>query len=182
MIWSFEDGNCVAVLAHSPGFEPTSQELFFKTKRAIPSQPVNALALLSGNRLASGSSDSTIKIWKNLDDSKCLALLKGHKAAILALQVFSETILASASVDNTVLIWNLANNQCLQRLTDHANLVVTLKTISGSELVIRSLDSTIKIWYWGDAFGYNRTLANNFIIQRSVQGFPKNSLEFFKIA
>ena len=178
MIWNLDDGKCEATLVHSPGYQPTSQELFFKTKRAIPSKPVNTLALLSDNRLASGSNDSTIKIW-NLDDSTCLAVLKGHSAAILALQVLSETILASASADTSVKIWNLASNQCVQTLVGHTNQVVALRAISGSELASASLDNTIKLWNWSDATCV-RTITD-LTIQQMPEGFAQNALEFLKI-
>ena len=180
MIWSLDDGKCVATLAHSPALQPNGPKACCKKKKIgkVPSQPVTSLALFSMNRLASGSSDSTIKIW-NLDDSTCLTVLKGHKAAILALQVLSETILASASADTTVKIWNLASSQCVQTLVGHTNQVVALRAISDSQLASASLDKTIKVWNVNDVT-CNRTISD-LTIQRMPEGLAQNSLELRKI-
>lgn len=83
---------------------------------------INCLKLLRNRRLASGSGDSSIKLW-DLDNNKCIATLVGHKKAINCLELLKSGHLSSGSDDNTIRIWNLSDNNCLITLEGHLNSI-----------------------------------------------------------
>ena len=66
---------------------------------------VNALAVLDAGRLASSSTDQTVKIW-DVAAARCVATLEEHRDWVFALAVLDAGRLASASADNTVRIWS----------------------------------------------------------------------------
>jgi len=67
-------------------------------------------------RLASASSDNTVKVW-DAASGKCLQTLEGHSDWVTSV-AFShdDKHLASASGDNTVKVWDAASSKCLQTL------------------------------------------------------------------
>jgi len=65
---------------------------------------VDSLAVLPDNKLASGSSDETIKIW-DLISGQCINTLKGHSGSVNSLAVLPDNKLASGSSDKTIKIW-----------------------------------------------------------------------------
>ena len=65
---------------------------------------VEALAVLEGGRLASGSMDRTIKIWE-LATRTCVATLEGHEGGVWSLAELVDGRLASGSNDTTIKIW-----------------------------------------------------------------------------
>ncbi|SCW01724.1 LAFE_0E05864g1_1 [Lachancea fermentati] len=84
------------------------------------SGPVRAVKFISNTRLVSGANDRTLRLWKtknddlknNLDaeeddveDGKTLAILDGHKAPVVALDVSSDRILSGSS-DKTIGFWS----------------------------------------------------------------------------
>ena len=69
-----------------------------------------------GQRLASGSSDMTVRLW-DLERNRTEFLLRGHKGDILALAFRPDgKILASGSVDGTVRLWDVMTGECRQTL------------------------------------------------------------------
>ena len=66
-----------------------------------------SLAVLNGGRLASGSSDKTIKVWE-LATGACVATLEGHEDTVFSLAVLEGGRLASGSFDQTVNVWDSA--------------------------------------------------------------------------
>ena len=61
---------------------------------------------LSNGCFASGSNDSTIKIWERKNENWiCIATLRGHTDTVLSLTILSYNQIASSSSDKTIRIW-----------------------------------------------------------------------------
>ena len=99
-----------------------------------------------GDFLATGSDGSRVRLWKGgaFNPDK---VLEGHTAAINMSAWSSNELLATASDDHTVKIWDIKKGTCLQTLTDHANAVKAVAfSGDGRILASRSWDQTIRIW------------------------------------
>lgn len=108
------------------------------------SAPVVSLAILSNDKLVSGSEDNKIKIW-NLNSNKCIRTLEGHFNCVKSLAVLLDKIV-SASSDKTIRIWNSINGQCIKTLNGHGDSVNVIKFLTKIILVSGSDDRTIKVW------------------------------------
>ena len=97
--------------------------------------------------LATGSYDSTIKIW-DIETGEEIRTLKGHTSGIRCLQ-FDETKLISGSIDRTLKIWNWRTGECITTYYGPTNGVVGLH-FDGGILASGSMDKTIKIWNFAD--------------------------------
>jgi Flp pilus assembly protein TadD len=101
-----------------------------------------------GQRLASASSDQTVKIWETATGKELLAL-KGH-ADVVDSVAFSPDgqRLASASNDQTVKIWDSATGKELFALKDHAGWVWSVAFSPDGRRLASSanMDGTVKIW------------------------------------
>ena len=115
------------------------------------SKTVAALAALPGGRLASGSSDKTVRLW-DVEAGVCVATLVGHTCHIQSLAVLWDGRLASGSSDGTVRLWDVGIRTCvgvLQGITS-ALLIV----LPGSDrLASVSCDDTLQVWDTQDAAG-----------------------------
>ncbi|KAL1641203.1 hypothetical protein SLS61_010182 [Didymella pomorum] len=98
-------------------------------------------------RLASGSSDSTVKIW-DASSGACLQTLKGHSDRVWSVAFSHDsTRLASGSDDNTVKIWDASSGTCLQTLKGHSDRVRSVAfSHDSTRLASGSDDNTVKIW------------------------------------
>ncbi|KAJ6068068.1 uncharacterized protein N7446_005105 [Penicillium canescens] len=100
-----------------------------------------------GSRLASASSDKTVRIWDTAT-GQCTSTLEGHSDMVLLI-AWSQggSRLASASSDNTVRIWDPATGQCASSLEGHSNMVHSIVwSPNGSRLASASYDNTVRIW------------------------------------
>lgn len=107
---------------------------------------VNAVAFLKDGRMATAGGDAKIAIWTP-GRSKPDLVFDGHRAPIVSLAVSADgTKLASASWDQTVRVWSLANGS-QQTLEGHSQNVngVTFGP-DGQSLVSVGYDRELRIW------------------------------------
>jgi F-box/WD-40 domain protein MET30 len=95
------------------------------------------------NILATGSYDTTIKIW-NIETGEVIQTLRGHTSTVRTLQ-FDESKLISGSFDKTIKIWNWQTGECLSTLQCHTDGVLSVH-YEGSTLASGSIDRTVKIF------------------------------------
>ncbi|KAK0108690.1 hypothetical protein ONS95_003482 [Cadophora gregata] len=103
---------------------------------------------LSSDQLlvASGSQDSDIKVWTKAGMEQ--AKLVGHSGRITRLSFHPNGhMLASASVDSTVSLWNVSTGVMLHSLRGHTDGVQDIQFSSdGNLLASCSADKTIRLW------------------------------------
>ncbi|OBT68259.1 hypothetical protein VE03_02335 [Pseudogymnoascus sp. 23342-1-I1] len=97
--------------------------------------------------LATGSYDTTIKIW-DVETGKELRTLRGHTSGIRALQ-FDDTKLISGSLDKTLKVWNWRTGECMSTYQGHTGGIMSLH-FDGNLLASGSVDKSVKIWNFSD--------------------------------
>lgn len=95
------------------------------------------------NILATGSYDTTIKIW-NVETGEVLRTLRGHTLGIRTLQ-FDGSKLISGSFDKTIKIWDWQTGECVSTLRCHTEGVLSVH-FDGCTLASGSVDKTVKIF------------------------------------
>ncbi|MBN8574768.1 MAG: hypothetical protein J0M05_12715, partial [Candidatus Kapabacteria bacterium] len=102
-----------------------------------------------GSRIASGSSDETIKIW-DVSTGKELRTLTGHTGWVnsVAFSPDGRKIASGSGIgDASIKIWDASMGKELQTLTGHTDVVYSVAfSPDGSRLASGSSDNTIKIW------------------------------------
>lgn len=95
----------------------------------------------------------TINIEKSANDirlvgEKGISVLKGHAKPVTAIAVSpNETILASASGDGTILLWDLNSRKVIKKLNENATL---LQFSPDGKLLAKGDHKEIKLWTIGD--------------------------------
>lgn len=112
---------------------------------------VHAIAMSpSGDRLAAAGDDGVIRVYDPADAEGQPQRLHGHRRAVQAL-AFSPSsealLLASASADRTIKLWDLQSDEPLQTLVGHTATVWAVDfSPQGDRLVSASDDFTARIW------------------------------------
>ena len=116
-----------------------------------PLSDTHVLALAfspDGTRLASGSTDTTVRLSDTSTNNDAPITLRKHIGWVNVL-AFSPNgkMLASGSTDKTVQLWNTATGEPLATLTGHLSGIAALTfSPDGSTLASGSTDGTIRFW------------------------------------
>uniref|UniRef100_A0A8D3AAR5 Notchless protein homolog 1 n=1 Tax=Scophthalmus maximus TaxID=52904 RepID=A0A8D3AAR5_SCOMX len=99
-------------------------------------------------RLVSGSDDFTLFLWNPAEEKKPLARLTGHSALVNEVLFSPDTrLLASASFDKSIKIWDGRTGKYLMSLRGHVASVYQVAWSADSRLLVSgSSDSTLKVW------------------------------------
>lgn len=96
---------------------------------------VNSFASLPNGWLASGGSDTTIKLW-DVESGQCIKTLRGHPCHIQSLVLLSnKQQLASCGGNNAIRIWDIESGQCVKILQAQSKSVYSLAVLSDGKLV-----------------------------------------------
>ena len=106
---------------------------------------INCISKLNEMYFASGSNDTTIKIW-DYKNRKCTNTLIGHKDCILCMILLNNNQLCSGSADTNIKIWSWENSECLFTLKGHEKWVKCLCQLKTGEILSGSDDKSIKFW------------------------------------
>lgn len=117
---------------------------------------INSLDVSPNDRfLASGSQDRTAKVYEieystgpARGSFKLIGTCKGHKRGVWCVKFGRhEKVLATASGDKTVKLWNLSDFTCIKTFEGHANSVLRVDFLSGGQQLVSSgSDGLVKIW------------------------------------
>uniref|UniRef100_A0A665XCP6 Notchless protein homolog 1 n=1 Tax=Echeneis naucrates TaxID=173247 RepID=A0A665XCP6_ECHNA len=99
-------------------------------------------------RLVSGSDDFTLFLWNPAEGKKPLARMTGHSALVNEVLFSPDTrLLASASFDKSIKIWDGRTGKYLMSLRGHVASVYQVAWSADSRLLVSgSSDSTLKVW------------------------------------
>ncbi|XP_072931323.1 F-box/WD repeat-containing protein 7 isoform X2 [Epargyreus clarus] len=96
-----------------------------------------------GNRILSGSDDTTLKVWSAIT-GKCLRTLVGHSGGVWSSQMVGDLVI-SGSTDRTLRVWNAKTGQCLKVLAGHTSTVRCMH-LHQNRVVSGSRDATLRVW------------------------------------
>jgi WD40 repeat protein len=122
---------------------------------------VRAIALTpNGEQVVSGSVDSTLKLWKLINDrppnlrdweptpSPLLRSFDGHTGVVMSVAVTPDgQQVISGSWDKTIKVWDLASGSIIRSLEGHTEFVTSVVVTSdGKQVVSGSGDKTLRVW------------------------------------
>ena len=106
--------------------------------------------LPSSNYVATGSSDTTVRLW-HVASGKCARILVGHRSAVCSIASSPcGRSLATGSIDGSIFIWDLNEGKRLAQLKGHEGPVWSLAYSCGLQraplLASGGADCTVRLW------------------------------------
>ena len=130
----------------APGNDPQDPNRISSALHIDQQDWVHCVAFAATGELVSGSEDNTVSIFppNSLRASK---ILRGHTQKVYWVDVSASGTIASASLDGTVRLWNLATGQHVATLDEHTNSVNTVAFSPNEKwLASGSADGTVRLW------------------------------------
>jgi WD40 repeat protein len=106
-------------------------------------QEVYYVAKVSSKLFASGSQDTTIKLWDIGNDYVCLKTLTGHTDGVLSLTSAGDNLISGSS-DKSIKVWDLNSYLCIRTIQENVNCILSL---TKGFFVTGCKDNTLKIWH-----------------------------------
>ena len=105
---------------------------------------------ISSKILASGSEDTTIKIW-NIEDRSIMSTLSGHTKRVSALCYVKEGVFVSGSEDGSLIIWSKSTPESStyshrQVLTGHKSRIEGIIRLNNREIVSGEIGGDLMMW------------------------------------
>ena len=147
-----DDGN-ISISSYNLNEKKWKRDIY--KKDAHEDKSVNSLCTLSDNRLLSGSSDYSIKVWTVSDvDLTLIRELKGeHTNNVTQVIPLSKECFASCSWDSTVKIWKDRTYSCHSTLKhDNECWIDSILQLRGKEVLVSCGDN---LTFW-DLNNYNQ--------------------------
>lgn len=131
---------------HTRVIPATAEE---KKQKAL--ERYNTAATCNGEiieRMVTASEDHTMYLWEPTKSNKPLARLHGHQKGVNHVTFSPDgRMLASASFDNSVKLWNAKDGKFINSLRGHVAPVYQCAWSADSRLLVSgSKDSTLKVW------------------------------------
>ena len=129
---------------HVPDYNVFVSDLVLKGHDGIVTSVAYSPA---GDRIVSGSTDNSIKIWNALS-GELINTLNGHDGSVWSV-AFSPAgdRIVSGSTDNSIKIWNALSGELINTLNGHDGSVYSIAySPAGDRIVSGSADNSIKIW------------------------------------
>lgn len=140
-VWDWRTGKTVRIIRGQAGFGQSG------VIDAIALSPDGKWLAVGGSLKAAGDILMPIRIY-DFASGELKALLKGHKAPVIALSFSpNSSLLISGSFDNTAIIWDVESGQMLHRLEGHdAEIYNVGFSPDGATAVTGSYDKTLRLW------------------------------------
>ena len=127
----------ISTAAAAPSSSASSRKPKCELVVTAHSAPIQAICLLTPDRLVSCSRDLTIKVWSLLSFTAPLLVLQGHTKDINSLSVLADGRLVSASSDCSIRVWTLD----LSANTGHCDLSFSNVGAEGRQFVVYGVSS-----------------------------------------
>lgn len=105
---------------------------------------VNAIAVVDGARVVSGSDDGKLRLW-DVESGATLRILVGHEEVKAVAMIGSDRVV-SASVDGALRVWDLKSGETLFTIEAHAESVDTVTVVESARAISASEDGTLRVW------------------------------------
>jgi WD40 repeat protein len=116
-------------------------------KRLKEANSISPMANLSDNRFVYTCRQG-IKIIDMLNNYECLETLTSENETLKTalLYIAKNNILLSASIDNSIRVWDINDYRCIRTIDGHLNWIFELLLSKNEYFISCSLDGLMKVW------------------------------------